>query len=129
MSPAHARGELNVPRTKKPELASQPLSPPPGGDGTVSEVMTLSEAAAYLRLSEEEVVRLVHDQDLPGRLAGTEWRFLKPAIQEWLSKPLPRPSKEAQLAVAGLWQGDPYVEEELKEIYKRRGRPTTEDEP
>jgi hypothetical protein len=30
--------------------------------------------------------------------------------------------------VAGSWKDDPYVEEELKEIYKRRGRPMTEDE-
>jgi len=74
------------------------------------------------------VLRLIHNQDLPGRFAGAEWRFLKAAIQEWLSKPLPRPSKEAQLAVAGSWKDDPDAEEMLKEIYKKRGRPMTEDE-
>jgi excisionase family DNA binding protein len=88
--------------------------------------LTLPEAAAYLRVSEAEVVRLVQQQDLPGRLLGTEWRFLKTAIQDWLQTPAPRGSKEAVLSVAGAWKDDPYLEEELKEIYRQRGRPMTE---
>src|SRR5437867_3705060 len=43
---------------------------------TLTEVLTLAEAAAYLRVSEADVVRLAQQQDLPGRLIGTEWRFL-----------------------------------------------------
>jgi excisionase family DNA binding protein len=92
-------------------------------------VLTLAEAAAYLRLPEADVLRLVEEQGLPARQLGAEWRFLKAAIQEWLrSGPPPKPSKEAQLAVAGSWKDDPYVDEELKETYGRRGRPMTEDE-
>jgi hypothetical protein len=30
------------------------------------------------------------------------------------------------LSVAGAWKDDPYLEEELKEIYRRRGRPMIE---
>ena len=117
-----------MPRPKRnPEPTPQPAVSPTS-NGPLADVLTLAEAAAYLRLPETEVVRLVNYQDLPGRLAGSEWRFLKSAIQEWLSKPIPRPSKEAQLAVAGMWKDDPYAEEELKEIYRRRGRPMTEDE-
>jgi excisionase family DNA binding protein len=90
-------------------------------------VLTLAEAAAFLRLPEDELVRLVHQQGLPGRYTGAEWRFLKTALRTWLSTPPPRPSKEAQLAVIGSWKDDPYWEEELKETYRRRGRPITED--
>src|SRR5947207_5608896 len=108
-----------MPRTK---VEPQP-TPPPRSEGT--EVLTLAEAAAYLRLAEAEVIRLVQSQDLPGRFAGTEWRFLKSALQDWLRTPPPPGSKEAVLAVAGAWKDDPYVEEELREIYKRRGRPMT----
>ena len=36
--------------------------------------------------------------------------------------------KEAQLAVIGSWKDDPYMEEELKEIMRQRGRPMPEDE-
>jgi excisionase family DNA binding protein len=115
-------------RTKKDsEGAPQPTATPTA-DGALADVLTLAEAAAYLRLPETEVIRLVNYQDLPGRLAGSEWRFLKAALQEWLQKPIPRPSKEAQLAAAGMWKDDPHVEEELKEIHKRRGRATGEDE-
>jgi excisionase family DNA binding protein len=113
-----------MPRTKKkPESPPKPVVNGPGN----AEVLTLAEAAAYLRFTEDEVLRLVHDQALPARRLANEWRFLKAAIQQWLSTPPPQGSKEAILAVAGSWKDDPYVEEELKEILKRRGRTTTED--
>jgi excisionase family DNA binding protein len=98
-------------------------------NGSAGEVLTLSEAAVYLQLPEAEVLRLVAEQGLPARQLGTEWRFLKAAIQDWLrSGPSPKPGKEAQLAAIGSWKDDPYVEEELKETYRRRGRPMTADE-
>jgi excisionase family DNA binding protein len=96
-------------------------------NGSIGDILTLTEAAEYLRLPEQEVILLVREHNLPARRAGKEWRFFKTAIQNWLSEPLPRYGKEAQLAVAGAWKDDPYAEEELKEIYKRRGRPMTED--
>jgi excisionase family DNA binding protein len=118
-----------MPRAKKPEPAPPPQAVPPADvNGPPGEVLTLAEAAAYLRLSEADVLRLVHDQALPARRLANEWRFLKAAIQQWLSTPPPRYSKEAQLAVAGAWKDDPYVEAELKEILKNRGRPMAEDE-
>ena len=66
-------------------------------------------------------------QDMPGRLAGTEWRFLKSAIQEWLSKPPPQYSKEALMARAGSWKNDPDLLSIVEDIYRKRGRPITED--
>jgi excisionase family DNA binding protein len=115
-----------MPRTRKqPETTLAPVAL--NGPAT-GEVLTLAEAAAYLRLPEEEVVRLAQVQDLPGRLAGLEWRFLKTAIQQWLSTPALKTNKDALMALAGIWKDDPYVEEELKEIYRRRGRPMTENE-
>jgi hypothetical protein len=53
---------------------------------------------------------------------------LKAAIQHWLSIPMRKTNKEAWMALAGVWKDDPYAEEELKEIYRRRGRPMTADE-
>lgn len=113
----------------KPKAESSPPLPTPVANGPPAEVLTLAEAAAYLRLPEADVLRLVDEQGLPARQLGAEWRFLKAAIQDWLrSGPPPKPCKEDQLAVAGSWKEDPYVDEELKEIYRRRGRPMTEDE-
>jgi len=98
-------------------------------NGLEGEVLTLAEAAEYLRLSESDVLRLVEEQRLPTRQLGREWRFLKAAIQDWLrTGPSPKSNKEAWMELAGAWKDDPYVEEELKEIYRQRGRPMTEDE-
>jgi excisionase family DNA binding protein len=110
----------------KPNSVSKP-EPSTVVNGLPADVLTLAEAAAYLRLPEAEVVRLVNQQDLPGRLAGSEWRFLKSAIQAWLSQPPPRSSKEAQLAIVGSWKDDPNLETMVEEIYRQRGRPITED--
>jgi excisionase family DNA binding protein len=111
----------------KSKSSAQPLAPSPAVNGPADAVFTLAEAAAYLRLLEPEVVKLVHSQDLPGRLAGKEWRFLKSAIQEWLSKPPPKYTKEAQQAVAGILKDDPDLLPMVGDIYRRRGRPITED--
>ena len=119
-----------MPRTKQqPEAA--PLPPPAANSGAVAgEVLTLPEAAAYLRLSEADVLRCVHEQGLPARQLGTEWRFCKAAIQDWLSTGAPsalQANKEAWLALAGVWKDDPDLEKIVEEAYRRRGRPITED--
>ena len=118
-----------MPRTRKPKPAPvpQPELQPVAGNGSPGDVLTLAEAAAYLRLPETEVVGLVHLQSLPGRFAGSQWRFLKSAIQEWLGKPPPQYSKEAQMSVAGLLKDDPDLVPMVEDIYRRRGRPITED--
>ena len=72
-----------MPRTKHPTQATG--APSPGANGPVqAEVLTLAETAAYLRLPEADVLRLVDEQALPTRRLGNEWRFLKAAIQHWL---------------------------------------------
>ena len=44
-----------------------------GPAGTLQEVLTLAETAAYLRLPEGEAVRLVDEQGLPGRQVADDW--------------------------------------------------------
>jgi excisionase family DNA binding protein len=112
---------------KKLDLGPATPPPPAATNGTAGEVFTLAEAAGYLRVSEADILNLIHSQNLPGRLIGKEWRFSKFALQDWLRTPSPRPSKEAVLARIGSWQNDPYLAQELREIHQRRGRPETED--
>jgi excisionase family DNA binding protein len=112
-------------RTKPRKAAS---SVPANGLAPASaEIFTLPEAAAYLRVSESDLVRLVHDQALPGRQFGTEWRFLKSAIQDWLRIPPKTGSREAVLSAAGAWKNDAFVEAELDEIYRKRRENLVED--
>jgi excisionase family DNA binding protein len=121
---------MTMPRTKKPKPAPapQPQPQPAVANGPSGEVLTLAEAAAYLRLPESEVVRLVHSQGLPGRLIGGEGRFLKAAVQQWLSTPVPKGQSQGIWAAAGALKDDPYLEDMLKEIDRIRGRPVTEED-
>ncbi len=93
------------------------------------EVFDLREAATFLKASEDEVLRMVKEQGLPARQVGDGWRFLKAAVCDWLrAGTLPRRSgKDALLALAGAWKDDPHLEDLVEEIYRKRGRPITED--
>jgi excisionase family DNA binding protein len=119
-----------MPRTKKKVKTATKPAPfvaPAERNESGGEVLTLHEAAAYLRLPEASVRRLVMEQGLPARQSGDEWRFLKRAIESWLSTPCIRESKKDIWSVAGSLKDDPYLEEMLKEIDRMRGRPTTEE--
>ncbi|MHB1424180.1 MAG: helix-turn-helix domain-containing protein [Gemmataceae bacterium] len=78
-----------MPRTKKnpqPQAATPQAAETNAATG---EVLTLAEAAAYLRWSEQDVMALVHSQGLPGRYLLGQWRFLKSALQQWLASAEP----------------------------------------
>lgn len=109
-----------------PELAVG-RNPPLVQAGGWPEVLTLAEAAAYLRVREADVVRMVGPRGLPGRLVGSEWRFSRSALEQWLRTPPEPSSKESLLALAGAWKDDPHAEEMLEEIYRQRGRPMSRD--
>ncbi len=85
-------------------------------------VLTLSEAAAYLRVAESHVRHLAETRSLPGRQIGGEWRFLKAGLQDWLRPPTAGSGKEAILALAGVWRDDPDVEQIVRDAHRRRGR-------
>lgn len=88
------------------------------------EVMTLSEAAAFLRVDEDAVLRTVHEQGLPGRQIGSQWRFSRRAILQWLLGPT---AKQQILAMAGAFKDDPYLADITNEIFEARGRSMTEE--
>jgi len=117
-----------MPRTKgTPPRRSKPAKAAPA-HGPTEDVMTLPEAAAYLRLAEADVLRLVAEQDLPGRQLGSEWRFLKSAIQAWLGTPRTRAKhREGIWGAAGALKDDHYLEAILKEIDRMRGRAASEE--
>src|SRR5271165_3237461 len=113
-----------MPRTTKPKPGPTPPADPHSVavNGPPGEVLTLPEAAAYLRLPEKDVITAVSSQGLPGRLVGVEWRFFKTAIQQWLSvsQPTAEMRKAALLAFAGSWKDDPNLEDMVEEIYRKR---------
>ncbi len=115
-----------MPTVKQPKR--EPKSHPSILNGSTEEVLTLPEAAAYLRLSESQVMESIRLHDLPARLLGSECRFLKSAIQDWLKTgPSAKSGKNAWLAIVGSCKDDPDLEGIVEEAYRKRGRPITED--
>lgn len=86
---------------------------------------TLTEAAAYLRVAENQFAESATCQEIPGRQIGGEWRFLKTALANWLATPSRKGFWETQF---GALKDDPHLDEMLPDIYRERGRPMTEDE-
>ncbi len=87
------------------------------------EVFTLEEAAAFLRVSQEAVMRLVVQENLRGRQIEGQWRFLRAALADWLSE---KSGKAVLLSQAGALAGDESLPALRAAIYKERGRPEVE---
>jgi len=49
-------------------------------------IMTVKDVAAYLRMSEAKVYRLVKEGALPVVRIGKTWRFRKDLLDEWLKE-------------------------------------------
>jgi hypothetical protein len=80
---------------------SRATKPAPEADGAAApEVMTLAEAAAWLRVPEEGLRTDVVAGRVPARLVAGEWRFNKSALVVWFGQPEPesnRPKSGAEL--------------------------------
>ncbi len=63
---------------------TQPSSGVPSGIPTMPEVMTPSEAASFLKVSEEDVIAAISAGDLKARKIGSAFRISKDALQEFL---------------------------------------------
>ena len=89
-----------------------------------TEVLTLDEAAAFLRVSPEAVMRLVVQQALPGCQIEGDWRFLRAALADWLRE---KSGKAILLSQAGALADDESLPALRAAIYKERGRPEVEE--
>jgi excisionase family DNA binding protein len=48
-----------------------------------TEVLTIKDVAAYLKLPVSTVYRLAERRDLPGHKVGRQWRFHKTVLDDW----------------------------------------------
>lgn len=53
-------------------------------NGNSDNIMTLSELANYLKLSEKTILKMVKNQEIPCAKIANQWRFLKPMVDDWL---------------------------------------------
>lgn len=59
-----------------------------GGEDQVGQVMTSVEAADYLKMHVKTVCRLAKEGKIPARKVGSEWRFLRSVLDNWLAESL-----------------------------------------
>ncbi len=59
-----------------------------GGEDLADKVMTSVEAAEYLKMHVKTVCRLAKEGKIPAKKVGSEWRFLRPVLEEWLTETL-----------------------------------------
>lgn len=86
-----------------------------------TDVLTLAEAARYLRVKPAKLLAMAEARKVPSRLVEGEWRFLQSALENWLCGE--EDPTQALLQQAGTWCDDETVADLLRDIYKARGRP------
>jgi excisionase family DNA binding protein len=51
--------------------------------GSTTEILTIRDVAAYLKLPVSTVYRLAERRELPGHKVGRQWRFHKSILDDW----------------------------------------------
>lgn len=102
-----------------PQAAARKPKPKPKSR-VLPEVLTLSEAARFLRLPVKTVEKLATEGALPGRKIGKEWRFWRGALERWLE-----PTKQNGNPLAdqlGAFADDPNYDQFVEQIraYRRQ---------
>ena len=68
------------------------------GNITVDELLTLKQAMEFLGVSEKVLLRLLAEEDMPGRKLGKEWRFSKQALIQWVAEGKTRDYTKVQVS-------------------------------
>jgi excisionase family DNA binding protein len=69
-----------------PVAGSTPYTAPNATQPSVHDILTVPEAAAYLRVSEAEVMRLIDEGKLPAARIGDSFRIARIAIDDFLKE-------------------------------------------
>jgi excisionase family DNA binding protein len=81
-------------------------------------VLTLSEAAALLRVEEAALAELASQGAVPAQKIGAEWRFLRAALLQWLYYG-PRFQDLIRL-VPPFWHAEPIMSEKVLVLVEQR---------
>jgi nitrogen PTS system EIIA component len=105
------------------------------------EVLTLGEAATYLKLGERTIHRMIQRAEIPCARVGGQWRFLKSVLDDWLlsrMQVLPRNELAPLLGMADgsvqLSAGidprfvvDPILPGSMREVLSQLARPLADN--
>ncbi|MBF0101789.1 MAG: helix-turn-helix domain-containing protein [Desulfobacterales bacterium] len=90
---------------------------------STDRIFTLREAAKYLKIPEDKIKQQVIQGKIQGQRIDDEWRFLKTAIDDWLSN---CDHRTLLIGQSGAFSGDDSLEKLRLMIYSERGRPEKE---
>jgi excisionase family DNA binding protein len=83
------------------------------------EILTLEEAAEFLRVQKDKLEHDVRNGKVPCRLVGGEWRFNKLVLYLWLNSEVkPAKSGRPPAGIGRDYDEDP--EEIIAEMYRQR---------
>ncbi|MBN2532401.1 MAG: PTS sugar transporter subunit IIA [Spirochaetales bacterium] len=63
-------------------------------DTKADKLLTLSDIASYLQITEKTLLKMVHKKEIPSIKIGSQWRFVKEAIDQWLFSRMQQSSKK-----------------------------------
>ena len=67
----------------------------------LDEVLTLSEMANYLKVSDKTILRMAQSGEIPSAKVSGQWRFLRDLVNDWLQTKMQMASEESLLQLAG----------------------------
>jgi len=65
------------------------------------EILTLTEIARYLKVSEKTILRMLQSGEFPGVKVSNQWRFVRTIVDDWLSARMQSVSTTSLLDVVG----------------------------
>jgi excisionase family DNA binding protein len=65
-------------------IEGHPTKPAPVDSTGVPEILTLDDLVAFLRIERADVLSRLAAGELPARRFGSEWRFSRTAILQWM---------------------------------------------
>ena len=65
------------------------------------EILTLTEIAGYLKVSEKTILRMVQSGQFPGVKVSNQWRFVRAIVDDWLSARMHSAPTTSLLEVVG----------------------------
>ena len=80
-----------------PLSAKASLPPDPPGH---PEIFNIRQLAAYLMVSEKTIYRMIEKRQIPGVRVGSQWRFRRRDIEDWLSEQIRQVEYERKRDVA-----------------------------
>ena len=63
-------------------------------DTDIPEILTLAEAAGFIRVSEKTLGEMARARRIPSQKVGREWRFLRTGLEAWLAGQSARAAKD-----------------------------------